>query len=1085
MAAADELKTEFGGYQRSTDFVDRDRLSSDNLSAVDSIKIFISYADTDTDNDLKNELRKSLAALEADQKVTLWDRGDLLGGQRSEDVVREKLEQSQIVLLLISSDFMADDGLCKFEMNMAMEKLKHEIVRVVPIPLRTVFISDSNPLKKLAWVPSGDRWVTLSDNKDAAFTEIAEGIVRICDDIRTKDRRSQAKEPTIVIDWLEKSRNLLASKKMLTTNSAQFGAARNIDDVHVPLGLKRKEDIKFIPQASPDHDKYKYIETRFDHKDFLAEVISKRDEEKRIAIIGEPGAGKTTLLVKVGEWLIANSAEPLIVVWVSLSSVGEQTLEKYLEEEWLQEVADTKEKQKIAWKSLQEMRSAGRVWLLLDGLDEMSNNSLQWVKNSLDKAWMQSVRVVMTCRLNLWDNGWNQIAERFQIYQTLEYDYQPLDQVMQFMNGWFDNDSSVVEPLREALEEPGKEYIKDLVRNPLRLTLFCASVEKNLDLPDTQSQLYKKFIDYLYVSQSAKFEAEVKKKVRLNKALGELAKLGLNRIEGKQLQFTSNEMEKLWADDESTSGALKKLGFLKCVEKTQQIYSFLHLTFQEYFAACSIDSSDYFLPEIPADVSIDQKAECIYRVFEAQWQQVILLWFGRADISATLKNNFLFNLTNFEKKEEGFYYYRAYSLSLLCISEFKIAEQKSILINQFLEWVADSGRKNERHIIPQDMSQLMTGLEYKVDVSHFALDLLMDIDSEIREFRIKNVEYRESIKLTKSLELVRKIQETQEIIESFNDRRINVLEALRSYCEISIKSREYLWEIVYNAPKEDNFIADLAFVIVKEYAMIKKDSTAIKQIEDFKNSDRYGIILSNRLTSRNTIHPHNQVSKDKEKSSPEFKNDINRNIELFNKFSDDIDYHHSKQFVKFLEGIKSRAWYIIKNKIINSIDSNTALIECFKQLVKDDSLCFKVRFRSLQLLEKIDVDRFNVIDTLMDLIKQASSKEQFYVLMDFSCRVALADSKVFDYLFEILNNNNCNCEMIIAKTIAKISSREMLCNLISKLKPYWRDKDIYPKQVESHCYLLIHCAQNLSYQEFYEVWEKNYVPIIRSPGESR
>jgi hypothetical protein len=177
MAASNELTAEFGGYQRSVESVERG-----SAAVTDSIKVFISYADKD--KVIKDELRRSLVVLEAEKTIMLWDRGDLLGGQRSEVVVRENLEQSRIVLLLISSDFMADDGWCKFEMDMAMERLEFGIVHVVPIRLRDVHVGNSK-LKDLAWLP--EKLVTQSADKDAAFAEIAEGLVKICDGIRCSD----------------------------------------------------------------------------------------------------------------------------------------------------------------------------------------------------------------------------------------------------------------------------------------------------------------------------------------------------------------------------------------------------------------------------------------------------------------------------------------------------------------------------------------------------------------------------------------------------------------------------------------------------------------------------------------------------------------------------------------------------------------------------------------------------------------------------------------------------------------------------------------------------------------------------------
>jgi 3',5'-cyclic AMP phosphodiesterase CpdA len=179
MTAADGLTAEFGGYKRSVESVDRSAFLAGDRSVVDIIKVFISYADQD--RVMKDELRRSLAVLEAEKTISLWDRGDLLGGQRSEDVVRENLELSRIVLLLISSDFMADDGCCKFEMDMAMERLEFGIVHVVPIRLRSVNMGNSR-LKALTWLP--EKLVAQSVDKDAAFTAIADGIVKICDDIQ-------------------------------------------------------------------------------------------------------------------------------------------------------------------------------------------------------------------------------------------------------------------------------------------------------------------------------------------------------------------------------------------------------------------------------------------------------------------------------------------------------------------------------------------------------------------------------------------------------------------------------------------------------------------------------------------------------------------------------------------------------------------------------------------------------------------------------------------------------------------------------------------------------------------------------------
>jgi FtsZ-interacting cell division protein YlmF len=86
-------------------------------------------------------------------------------------------------------------------------------------------------------------------------------------------------------------------------------------------------------------------------------------------------------------------------------------------------------------------------------------------------------------------------------------------------------------------------------------------------------------------------------------------------------------------------------------ESGEAVYAFYHPTFQEYFAACSIDDWDYFLPR----AHIDQSVNCqggdkpTYRVFEKQWRQPILLWIGRADVKPHLKETFLTRITDWQE----------------------------------------------------------------------------------------------------------------------------------------------------------------------------------------------------------------------------------------------------------------------------------------------------------------------------------------------------------------------------------------------------------------------------------------------------
>jgi predicted NACHT family NTPase len=82
--------------------------------------------------------------------------------------------------------------------------------------------------------------------------------------------------------------------------------------------------------------------------------------------------------------------------------------------------------------------------------------------------------------------------------------------------------------LRAALDEPGKERIKDLARNPLRLFLLCLTWEFGQQkLPDTKAELYEVFVAALYDFKKQAFPTTAAQRTNLNAALGKLARTAI------------------------------------------------------------------------------------------------------------------------------------------------------------------------------------------------------------------------------------------------------------------------------------------------------------------------------------------------------------------------------------------------------------------------------------------------------------------------------------------------------------------------------------------------------------------------------
>jgi len=119
---------------------------------------------------------------------------------------------------------------------------------------------------------------------------------------------------------------------------------------------------------------------------------------------------------------------------------------------------------------------------------------------------------------------------------------------------------------------------------------------------------------------------------------------------------------------------------------------FYHATFQEYFAALAVDDWDYFLPRNHVNFPVVGKE---YRIFEPQWKQVILLWFGRGDVVDEEKEEFINKLVNFddgcgeakfEDSDRGLYEYRAYFVAASGIVEFRECGRRDEIIGQLFAW---------------------------------------------------------------------------------------------------------------------------------------------------------------------------------------------------------------------------------------------------------------------------------------------------------------------------------------------------------------------------------------------------------------
>lgn len=139
-----------------------------------ALEVFFSYSHRD--KELRNDLDDHLSVLKRLGAIKAWHDGMIHPGQELEEEIFTHLDTSQIILLLISSSFMASDFCFNQEMIRAINRHNAGTARVIPIILRPVDNWQATQFGKLKALPADGRPVTSWLNRDEAFADVARGI---------------------------------------------------------------------------------------------------------------------------------------------------------------------------------------------------------------------------------------------------------------------------------------------------------------------------------------------------------------------------------------------------------------------------------------------------------------------------------------------------------------------------------------------------------------------------------------------------------------------------------------------------------------------------------------------------------------------------------------------------------------------------------------------------------------------------------------------------------------------------------------------------------------------------------------------
>jgi len=184
--------------------------------------IFFSYSHKD--EELRNELEVHLAMLKRQGLIRAWHDRRIGAGNDIHSNIKAEIEKADIILLLVSANFLASDYCYDKEMMRALEKNKEGSAKVIPVILHPCDWT-SSPFGSLRATPQDGKPVSMFPNQAEALTQIAKDIRDAIEEMGfSKVEQPQDKTTTISSSNEEypRSSNLRVKKKFTDREADDF-----------------------------------------------------------------------------------------------------------------------------------------------------------------------------------------------------------------------------------------------------------------------------------------------------------------------------------------------------------------------------------------------------------------------------------------------------------------------------------------------------------------------------------------------------------------------------------------------------------------------------------------------------------------------------------------------------------------------------------------------------------------------------------------------------------------------------------------------------------------------------------------------